>query len=190
MASILQESNEEIERLEGLVRSILGYARPDQARDKDIDLARELDATLDFIRQLLERDNITIRAQLPDRPVLVHMDRDRFRQMVLNLLNNARDATGRDGLISVALAEQEGWADLNIADSGPGVPRGQQDRIFEPFFTTKDRGCGLGLTLVKRFAEEAGGVVTCESNGDQGACFRICLPAAGQPRVAHEGSAS
>ncbi|MFQ5592476.1 MAG: sensor histidine kinase, partial [Phycisphaerae bacterium] len=190
MANVLQESNEEIERLEGLVRSILGYARPDQARDEDIDLTRELDATLDFIRQLVERDNITIRAQLPDRPVLVRMDRDRFRQMVLNLLNNARDATGRDGRISVGLAEQEGWADLSIADSGPGVPADQQDRIFEPFFTTKDRGCGLGLTLVKRFAEEAGGVVTCESNGDRGARFRVCLPAAARARVAHAESTS
>jgi len=190
MANILRESNEEIERLEGLVRSILGYARPDQARDEDIDLTREVDATLDFIRQLVERDNITIRAQLPDNPVLVRMDRDRFRQVVLNLLNNARDATGRDGRISVRLAEQEGWADLSIADSGSGVPPDQRDRIFEPFYTTKDGGCGLGLTLVKQFAEEAGGVVTCESKGDQGARFRVCLPAAGRGHAATAESTS
>jgi len=180
MANILEESNEEIQRLEGLVRSILGYARPDQAREEDIDLTREVDATLDFMRKLMERDNISIRSQLSDLPVLVRMDRNRFRQVVLNLLNNARDATGPKGHISVNLAQHEGWTDLSIGDSGPGVPPNQQDNIFEPFFTTKDRGCGLGLTLVKRFVEEAGGVVAYESNGERGARFRICLPIASQ----------
>jgi len=179
MASLVEESNEEIERLEGLVRSILGYARPDHARVEDVDLRCELDASIEFIRQLVERDGITIRTHFPSDAVIVRMDRDRFRQLVLNLLINAREAVGRDGEISVRLHTREGWADLSVIDFGPGIPVDQRDRIFEPFYTTKERGCGLGLALVRRFVEEAGGTVTCEDNSGRGARFRICLPVAG-----------
>jgi signal transduction histidine kinase len=184
MAAVVRESKEEIERLESLVKSMLGYARPDEARVEEVDLHHELEAVLDFIRQLVERDDITIRTEFADEAPVVRMDRDRFRQLILNLLNNAREAAGRNGEISVVLCEREGWADLRVIDSGPGVPRDQHDRIFEPFYTTKDRGCGLGLALVKRFTEEAGGVVTCEGTGGCGGRFRVCLPLAsgGTPR--------
>ncbi|MGD2108866.1 MAG: HAMP domain-containing sensor histidine kinase [Phycisphaerae bacterium] len=176
MVSLVRESNEEIERVEALVRTILGYARPDRARVEEVDLRGELDASVEFIRQLVERDGITVCTQFPDDAVIVRADRDRFRQLVLNLLNNAREAVGRDGAISVCLDKREGWADLSVKDSGPGIPPDQRDHIFEPFHTTKDRGCGLGLTLVRRFAEEAGGTVTCEDRAGKGARFRVCLP--------------
>ena len=175
---ILHESNEEIGRLETLIRSILDYARPDDGRLVDVDLAPELVATVDFIGQLVQRDSVTIKTELPDDPIIVHMDRDRFRQLALNLLNNAREAADRGGEVLVLLRSLDGWAELSVTDSGPGVPDNQRERVFEPFYTTKARGCGLGLALVKRFAEEVGGVVTCESGPDHGARFRVCLPVA------------
>jgi len=188
MSGVLKESKAEIERLEELIRNILGYARPGQARIVDVDLRRELEATVSFIGQLIERENTAVQTQLPDRPVLVHMDRDRFRQMILNLLNNARDAVGKNGEISITLRSQDGWADISVDDSGTGIAPEHRDRIFEPFFTTKGRGCGLGLALVKRFAEEAGGTVACEHNVDRGTRFRICLPEARRPHVGYEES--
>jgi signal transduction histidine kinase len=187
-SGVLKESKAEIDRLEELIRNILGYARPGEARIVDVDLRHELDATVSFIGQLIERENTGLRIQLPDREVLVHMDRDRFRQMMLNLLNNARDAVDKNGEISITLRTRDGWAHIVVDDSGPGIPPSHRDRIFEPFFTTKERGCGLGLALVKRFAEEAGGTVACEHDVDRGARFRICLPEARHPRVGHEES--
>jgi two-component system sensor histidine kinase HydH len=188
MSEVLKESKVEIQRLEDLIRDILGYARPERARVVDVDLGRELAATANFIGQLIERESTTLRMQLPDRPVLVHIDRDRFRQMVLNLLNNARDAVGQDGEISIVLRSQDGWADISIEDSGPGIAPEHRDRIFDPFFSTKGRGCGLGLALVKRFAEEAGGTVVCDDDVARGARFRICLPEARRPRPVPEES--
>jgi signal transduction histidine kinase len=109
--------------------------------------------------------------------------------MILTLLNNARDAVGQSGEISITLRSRDGWADISVEDSGPGIAPEQRDRIFEPFFTTRERGCGLGLALVKRFADEAGGTVAYEHNADRGARFRICLPEAQRPLVGHKESA-
>jgi signal transduction histidine kinase len=112
----------------------------------------------------------------PDSQVATRIDRDRVRQILLNLLNNAQDAAGQGGQISVALEHSDGWADVIVSDNGPGVPEEDRERVFEPFYTTKEKGCGLGLSLVKRFAEEAGGTARCESKAGRGARFRVRLP--------------
>jgi signal transduction histidine kinase len=182
VSQMMQESNIEIERLESLIRSILGYTRPDEARAEDVDLRQELQATVNFLRQLLDRSGIGIRVETPDTPVIICIDRDRLRQMMLNLLNNAQDAVGKGGEISVALSRRDGWADITVADTGPGIPPEDSERVFEPFYTTKDKGCGLGLALVKRYAQEGGGTVTCDADGEPGGRFRIRLPEASPPR--------
>jgi signal transduction histidine kinase len=103
----------------------------------------------------------------------------------LNLLTNASDAAGVGGQIEVEIRRQRDGVQLTVTDNGPGVPLSDRDQVFAPFFSTKIDGLGLGLALVKKFAEEAGGEVLCESNPTgRGARFRVLLPAlsADQPR--------
>ena len=188
VSKILAESKKEIDRLDTLIRNMLGYARPAEARVSDVDVGRELTAIAGFIGQLVDRENTKLDVVLPDSPVLVHIDRDRFRQMILNLLNNAREAVGKNGSIAVKLRPSEDWVDVIVQDSGPGISPKHVDNIFEPFFTTKQRGCGLGLALVRRFAEEAGGTVTLEPCTQGGARFRMRLPEAGNGRRGREES--
>jgi two-component system, sporulation sensor kinase D len=114
--------------------------------------------------------------EMPDTPAVIHIDRDRLRQVMLNLLNNAQDAVRSGGTISLVLTSEDGYADLSVSDTGPGIPPEDHERVFEPFYTTKDQGCGLGLALVKRFTEEAGGTATCEASEGRGARFRVRLP--------------
>jgi signal transduction histidine kinase len=173
-ATVIAEANREIERVEGLMRIMLGYARPEKPVDEYIDIRSELDATLNFIRPVLERDRVCMDVILPPNSIYVHLDRNRFRQIMLNLLTNAKEAVGVDGRIEVSLARRSrDQIEIVVADNGPGVAPADRERIFDPFYSTKELGTGLGLALVKRFVDEAGGTVACEPNGTSGARFRI-----------------
>jgi two-component system sensor histidine kinase HydH len=172
---VIRETNREIERVEGLMRILLGYARPDQPQNEHLDVRQELRSILGFLKPSLERAEVVLRAEIPDEPVMVHMDRDRLRQIVLNLVNNAKDATGHGGHIEVRVVQHDGVVEIVVADDGPGVPPGEREHIFEPFYSTKEFGTGLGLALVKRYVEDVGGSITCELRPPHGAMFRIHL---------------
>lgn len=176
--AMLGECAREIERVEDLMRDILGYARVETRRSEVVDLNAETQATLGFLRQSFEQARTTIHDRLPAEAALVRMDRGRLRQILLNLLNNAREAVGEDGGIELALSRGRGWLELTVEDDGPGVPPTDRERIFEPFFTTQETGVGLGLAIVRKFVEEGGGQVCCEQGGKGGALFRVRLPEA------------
>jgi len=175
---IIRETNYEIERVEGLLRILLGYARPDNPRNEILDVRAEVQATLTFLRPLLERAEILVKATFPEQPALVVMDRDRFRQILLNLINNAREAMDVGGCIQIQVKPVGERVEVAVADDGPGVPFSHRERIFEPFFSTKELGTGLGLAIVRRFVEEGGGSIVCESNQARGALFRLKFVAA------------
>ena len=174
--SMVQESLEEVERVDELIGEMLGFAPGRHELKENLDLAAEIRSAVKFVQHLAERDEIELRVNLPEPGVWVRFDRSRFRQLLLNLLNNAREAAGRGGRIQIDLVRSRDGAEMVVSDSGPGVPPTHRQRIFEPFYTTKESGVGLGLALVKRFVEEAGGRVSCEGDGAAGSHFRIWLP--------------
>lgn len=172
-AEIIRETNYEIERVEGLLRILLGYARPDNPRNENLDVRAEVQATLTFLRPLLERAEILVKATFPEHPALVVMDRDRFRQILLNLINNSREAMDVGGCIQIQVKQLGERVEIVVADDGQGIPHSLRERIFEPFFSTKELGTGLGLAIVRRFVEEGGGSIVCETKQDSGALFRL-----------------
>jgi signal transduction histidine kinase len=97
--------------------------------------------------------------------------------MLLNLVNNACDVSQEGTEIAVEVRPNRDTVEICVLDAGPGIPRGERAKIFEPFYTTKNSGCGLGLAMVKRFAQEANGDVICEQTDGGGTVFRVCLPA-------------
>lgn len=173
---IIRETNREIERVEALMRILLGYARPDQPNNETLDMRSEVQATLTFLAPVLEKAEVMVRLIPSDKPLLIYMDRDRLRQVILNLVSNAKDATGPGGHIQVSMTGAGEHTLLTVSDDGPGVPASERERIFEPFYSTKDLGTGLGLALVRRFIEEVGGAVTCERNEPRGAKFILRFP--------------
>ena len=99
--------------------------------------------------------------------------------MLLNLLNNAREALGTKGAIRVSTALMaDGRVRLSVADDGPGIPPEIQPRIFVPFFTTKEEGTGLGLSVSYRIVRDHGGRLEVTSEPGAGAAFTVDLPAA------------
>ena len=106
----------------------------------------------------------------------ISIDPDQIKQVLLNLLENAIDATP-EGLIRVSCRRTEDdWVEIAVEDTGEGIPRADLERIFDLYFTTKPRGTGLGLSMVYRIVAEHGGRVEVASEGGEGTRFRVLLP--------------
>ncbi len=103
-------------------------------------------------------------------------DAVQLRQVFVNLLENAVQATGAQGEVRVQGTLDGRAVEVTVEDTGPGVDVSIRNRLFEPLVTTKTRGIGLGLALVKRIVERHGGFITYRSGGDGGALFAIRLP--------------
>ncbi len=103
-------------------------------------------------------------------------DRGQLRQLFLNLLENATQACGADGAVTVRGVALEGFASIAVEDTGPGVDEVTRRRLFEPLITTKEKGVGLGLALVKRIVDRHDGSITYEPREGGGARFVVRLP--------------
>lgn len=172
---------EEIDRLNGLITSLLAFARPAQLRLSQIDL----DGIVDRARQLagdeLSRRQVRLVTQGMSG-LKVEADADLLAQVLLGLLTNAAEAIDQDGVIELRLLPGEDEVRIEVADSGPGLSPEQAQRLFEPFFTTKPTGTGLGLAMALRIVQaHRGGLVLVPDRGagprGAGACFEIRLPA-------------
>jgi signal transduction histidine kinase len=112
----------------------------------------------------------------------VEGDRIQLQQVLLNLIVNAADAMGHldksQRKIVVRTARNGDSAEIEIADSGPGILAGKLDEVFEPFYTTKPHGMGMGLSIARTIIEAHDGRIFAENRAGQGALFRITLPLA------------
>jgi len=180
---------QELDRLERIVRDVLGYARPADPKFAEIDFAAWLRDLAAFLQQDLASQQITLVVG-EAAPVAATVDADQLRQVVLNLVRNAQEAfAGRPGRIALALRRENSLlggrqaeiAVLSVTDDGPGIPPEVQPRLFDPFFTTKPAGTGLGLSIVARLVEQHGGEIAVQSAPGAGTCFSVRLPL-GEPR--------
>ncbi|PBB27426.1 MULTISPECIES: ATP-binding protein [unclassified Mesorhizobium] len=171
-----------LERAGGLVRQTIGAAG---GICSDIQQANVSDCLLEIETLIRSAWDASIRLEVrvePDMP-LIRCDRIGLQNAVLNLLFNARDAMPDGGLISVgaALASERtttGQVDILVEDNGIGMTEETMARAFDPFFTTKGKGLGgVGLPMVKRFAEESGGGVAVQSTLGAGTTVTLRLPA-------------
>jgi signal transduction histidine kinase len=107
------------------------------------------------------------------------MDRDELRQVLANLAENARQAMPDGGTLTVTCEEPtRGRLRIRVCDTGCGIQGEKLPRIFDAFYSTKDNGTGLGLAVVKRIVEAAGGTVRAESTVGRGTCIEVQLPSA------------
>ncbi len=168
-----QRAGEVIRRL----RSLLQRAPFDA---KEIDLNEVVLETLDLVAALAHARGISLNSVLAERPLPVKADTIQLQQVLINLIVNAMDAMERLGKgerrITVRTARDGASAEIEIADSGPGIPAGKLDEIFEPFYTTKPNGMGMGLSIARTIIDAHDGKISAENNSLRGAVFRIVLP--------------
>jgi len=174
--TMIHETQAQIDCVESLLRILQSYTRADIARPELLDMRTEVQATLNFVRPLLEHREMLVVARMPEQSLGIQMDRDRFRQVLLNLLNNACDAMQPGGTIEISLRQDQNSALLIVSDQGTGIPAAIQERIFEPFYSTKNTGTGLGLAIVRRHIEDVGGEVRCAARANGGSEFIVRLP--------------
>ena len=184
--TVMDETIREMERIDGLLRTMLEYARPAVGSIQLIDCQAELRSVASFLNPLLERERITLRMDFENAPCMIRADRGQLRQIVLNLLKNSMEAMRSDGAIEVRCRRAGSNIEITVADEGPGVPSDQQAHVFDPFFSTKEIGTGLGLTLVKRYVEGAGGSIRYENRVPHGAQFVFYLPQS-RPETSGDG---
>lgn len=142
------------------------------------DAAALIMSVVETVAPLAWRTNrITVSAQIPLWQPLVQADETRLEQALRNLVHNSLRHTLPGGLIVISLAQNEGFADLQVRDTGEGIAAEDLPYIWERFYRgAKNGGTGLGLALVKAFVEAMGGHVFVESRAGEGACFTLSLP--------------
>jgi signal transduction histidine kinase len=146
--TLSDDLRESTDRMSDLVRAIKAYTYMDQAALQEVDVHAGLDATLTILNHKLKHTRIAVRRRYaPDLP-RVCVYGSELNQVWTNLLDNAIDALGEEGTITVTTRPwHETGVEVTIADDGPGIPEEAQRHVFEPFYTTKAVGSGTGLGL-------------------------------------------
>jgi len=165
----------EIDRINKIVTQFLDYARPGEPVLKEIDVNRILDTTLILLSHRLNKRKIELVKDLPSVPRL-SADPDKLEQAFLNLFLNAIDAMPSGGRLKVSTRTSNGYVQIEIGDSGVGIPPQIKNKLFKPFTTTKEGGLGLGLSVVHRIVEGHKGRIAVESTPEHGTAFTISLP--------------
>lgn len=179
---LMQAMLSETQRLNALVSDLLLFGRPARMERRMTQLHQLLDESCHLFGEELRQRSLHLeKAYHPLLPPIA-VDGDRLKQVFLNLMKNAVEATPPGGTITigtrilpVGVKEQEG-VEIFFADTGCGISAEDQERIFDLFFTTKPRGSGLGLPICRRIVEDHGGELQVMSRLGEGAIFTVWLP--------------
>jgi len=167
----------EVDRVEGWIRELLGYTRPISGKRVPIDANAAIQKSVQDFRTELAKRNVQLSAQLEQALPPVRGDSALLGQVINSLIANAADAINASGRIELKsrLAPDARHVEIEVADTGVGIPAGELDNVFKPFFTTKPRGLGLGLPLARRVLERYGGSLNVASTPGVGTTFTIRL---------------
>ncbi len=176
----------EVDGLKHLVDEFSRFARMPALAPRPTELGRLLDGVVALFRD--SHPGVRIRTVLDPELPSIEVDPDQIRRAVLNLVDNAVEAVGQAGEITVETAwdARAHRARLVVADDGPGIAPDDKERLFVPYFSTKVTGMGLGLPIVHQIVTDHGGSIRVEDNSPRGSRFVVELPA-GRPAVAPAG---
>jgi signal transduction histidine kinase len=173
----------EINHLERIVKEVLVFARPSDPHFEIVNAAQPMQEVHALLAPPLAQNNIRL---VCDTSVaaLIRVDAQQVKQVLINLVHNAAESIGRNGLVTLRtrvdtkrLAEQsQEVVILEVADTGKGMTPEIEKRLFDPFFTTKDAGTGLGLSIAARIIEKHGGALQYQTQVNHGTTFGIVLP--------------
>lgn len=169
----------EVERINTLVAELLKFSQPSMSKIKKKNIKGVLEDVIYLVTAEAQKRNITIHTEFQNA-LKTKFDEDQIKQVFLNLLLNAIEAISSNGKISVRTRDIQKngvkYVQVEISDTGKGIPKKILDRIFDPFFTTKDMGTGLGLSMSYQIVQEHNGTIDVESKSRSGATFFVNLP--------------
>jgi signal transduction histidine kinase len=182
--TLAQELKDSTERMGSLVGAVKSYAYMDRGGLVEADVHEGLETTLVVLGHKLKHTRIEIVRDYDRSLPQLTVHGSELNQVWTNLLDNAIDALGETGTITIGTSLDGPCILVDIADDGPGIPEELRARVLEPFFTTKDagRGTGLGLDTARRIVEERHTGTLSFETGPEGTTFHVWLPLEGTAR--------
>jgi len=168
----------EAERLEKLVTNLLDFARKKEPQISEFNLAELLSDLKTMLQSQLEASGTSLALSLNANPLYVRSDPAGLRQILLNVLRNAIDASPANGVVGLTAVRKadDKLLIIQVDDTGAGLSQKTSDELFQPFVTTKVRGTGLGLAVSKQIVESLGGRLNLENLPQGGARCSIIIP--------------
>jgi two-component system, NtrC family, sensor histidine kinase HydH len=169
-----------VDRLNALVSRLLFFSWADHAERQPVDLNQIFAQTMDLLQAQAAEQGVRLERDLVANLPSVQGSPSALREVALNLLTNALQATPRNGSVQCATAhlEKSREVEVRIRDTGTGVAPENRSHLFEPFFTTRPQGTGLGLALCREIVTNHGGRIEYEAGANGGSTFRFVLPIA------------
>ncbi len=180
-SQFLKIASGEVDRISSLVNELLDFARPSDPKWELEDINTILDGMILLISTETKKKLVTIIKNYASNLPLAQIDREQIKQVILNILLNAIDATPENGKITVKTRSfikpgGEPYVQIEFTDTGCGIPGDHLEDIFNPFFTTKANGSGLGLSISNQIVQDHKGYIDVESQLEKGSSFFINLP--------------
>jgi two-component system nitrogen regulation sensor histidine kinase NtrY len=163
----------EVETLQGMVDEFSRYARMPRPRPTRVDLGRLVAETLHLYRNI--KPGVTVEGGVDEGLPPVWLDGEQIKRALINLLDNAVEATDA-GRVEVSAHARDSHLEIQVADTGRGIPPESKEKLFLPHFSTKGRGTGLGLAIVHRIVADHQGAIRVEDNVPRGTVFTLELP--------------
>ncbi|HZY62835.1 MAG TPA: ATP-binding protein [Edaphobacter sp.] len=168
--------DKESQRLNKLLTNFLDFARPRLPRYQKVHPGALIESVAVLARHAAVLHDVELILDLSPALPDVECDGEQLKQVLLNLIINAVQATEGKGKVIVRGSRVQNRLRIDVTDEGCGIPAGEQEKIFDPFFTTKENGTGLGLAIAANIIEQHAGELASFLNSDKGMTFRIELP--------------
>lgn len=173
---LLESIQQELERLESITEEYLRLARLPEPILTPQDPTELLRDVVEFVQREMDAGGVELRLDIPAQLPSVALDEPQFRQAILNLLRNAREAMPDGGAVKLEAMRYESGVRIQVHDEGAGISSEDREHIFDLFYTTKERGTGLGLPLTQQIVVAHGGRITCKERHPHGTTFDVWLP--------------
>lgn len=182
ITDIVSDCQDGVARIEGIVKSLKEFSRPEEAKSEVFSVNQCLDTALKLASSSTKQMTVDVRA---DQIFYVAGHPGSLAQVFLNMIVNASHATNGEGALQVSLQAQNTLVNIRFKDNGCGISEAVRSKIFDPFFTTKPQGqgTGLGLSISHGIIKKHGGIISVDSEEGVGTEFLIQLPLADDPII-------
>ena len=176
---------QEVDRLNRVVSQLLEFARPVKVSPLLTSFPDLIEDSIKLVQQQAQMKQITVRNTTTSQMKKVFVDPDRINQILLNLYLNAIESMDAGGELDVQISylNEEKDIEIQVSDTGGGIPKDDLIKIFDPYYTTKSSGTGLGLAIAHNIVEAMGGTITVTSQAGKGTIFRLVIPVKEKPEV-------
>jgi signal transduction histidine kinase len=166
----------EIQRLDRVVQTLVDFTRPVELRLTEVDLRGLVQQVAFVAGPDCERHGVHLETDVGDEPLPAKIDTDLIKQAVLNIIINGAQAMENGGTLTIRARQHGGEGQLEIHDTGPGIPPAIRDKIFNLYFTTKKSGSGIGLAMTYRIMQLHNGSVHFDTRSGEGTTFYLTVP--------------